>query len=182
MACLPSEPRNCRVADVAASGNVRQTFPRPAPSQGLARLTRRQPGLPAEPRAPRHRPSAPFARTRHDQRASNSAKPASTVTISLPCGVVVSAQVSASERKPAPTLPIASSVLSRSLVLRGEPTQSRHDQGIARDQGSDRSRQRLPIGDGAAACGSKGRVLGVECLAVRAYPCIPDEECCTRTK
>ena len=33
---------------------------------------------------------------------SNSAKPASTVTISFPCGVVVSAHVSASEQRPAP--------------------------------------------------------------------------------
>ena len=36
--------------------------------------------------------------------------------MSRPCGVVVSAQASASERNPAPAFPIASSVLSKSRV------------------------------------------------------------------
>jgi hypothetical protein len=39
---------------------------------------------------------------------SNSARPPSTVSISPPCGVVVSAQASASDLKPAPALPTAS--------------------------------------------------------------------------
>jgi hypothetical protein len=38
--------------------------------------------------------------------------------MSLPCGVVVSAQVSASDLNPAPRLAISSSVLSKSRVLR----------------------------------------------------------------
>ena len=42
---------------------------------------------------------------------SNSASPPRIVSISLPCGVVVSAQVSASERKHAPALATASNVL-----------------------------------------------------------------------
>jgi hypothetical protein len=49
---------------------------------------------------------------------SNSAKPPSTVSISRPCGVVVSAQASASDLKPAPFLAMVSSVLSRSRVDR----------------------------------------------------------------
>jgi hypothetical protein len=40
---------------------------------------------------------------RHDQAALKLGKPASTVSISLPCGVVLSAQASVSERKPAPS-------------------------------------------------------------------------------
>jgi hypothetical protein len=49
---------------------------------------------------------------------SNSAKPPSTVSISLPCGVVVSAQVSLRLRKPAPRSLIVANTLSRSRVER----------------------------------------------------------------
>jgi len=49
---------------------------------------------------------------------SNSAKPPNTVNISRPCGLVVSAQVSFSERKPAPRFVMASMTLSRSRVER----------------------------------------------------------------
>ena len=48
--------------------------------------------------------------------ADERAKPPSTVSIRRPCGVVVSAQVSLSDLKPAPRLPISSSTLSRSRV------------------------------------------------------------------
>jgi hypothetical protein len=47
---------------------------------------------------------------------SNSASPPSTVSINRPCGVVVSAQASANDLKPAPLSPAASSTLSRSRV------------------------------------------------------------------
>lgn len=63
----------------------------------------------------RARPSPVLARIKL---RSNSAKPASTVTISLPCGVVVSANGSASDLKPARALPMASRMLSRSRVDR----------------------------------------------------------------
>ena len=49
---------------------------------------------------------------------SNSANPPSTVTITRPCGVVVSAHWSESDLKLAPALPMASNVLSKSLVER----------------------------------------------------------------
>ncbi len=49
---------------------------------------------------------------------SNSASPPNTVSISLPCGVVVSAQVSFRELKPALRSPTAASTLSRSRVER----------------------------------------------------------------
>ena len=49
---------------------------------------------------------------------SNSANPARTVSISRPCGEVVSAHESRRERKPAPLSPMAASVLRRSLVDR----------------------------------------------------------------
>jgi hypothetical protein len=42
-------PATWKGDDVVASGNDRQTFPRPAPSQGLVRLTRRQLGRTARP-------------------------------------------------------------------------------------------------------------------------------------
>src|SRR3984957_2497844 len=47
---------------------------------------------------------------------SNSARPPSTVSISLPCAVVVSAQVSRRDRKPAPLSATVPRVLSKSLV------------------------------------------------------------------
>jgi hypothetical protein len=49
---------------------------------------------------------------------SNSAKPPKTVNISRPCGVVVSAQASPNDLKPAPALAITSRILSRSRVDR----------------------------------------------------------------
>ena len=49
---------------------------------------------------------------------SNSARPPSTVSINLPCAVVVSAHASANERKPAPAFAIASMMLRRSRVDR----------------------------------------------------------------
>ena len=49
---------------------------------------------------------------------SNSASPPSTVSINRPCGVVVSAHVSANERNPAPAFAIVSTMLRRSRVDR----------------------------------------------------------------
>jgi hypothetical protein len=66
-------------------------------------------------RAARLRPSPVLARINS---RSNSAKPPRTVSMSLPCGVVVSAQLSLSERKPAPRFASSSSRLSKSLVER----------------------------------------------------------------
>jgi len=63
----------------------------------------------------RFRPSSVLARI---SSRSNSASPPSTVSISLPCAVVVSAHASASDLKPAPAFATASSTLSRSRVER----------------------------------------------------------------
>ena len=63
----------------------------------------------------RSRPSP--VRVRMSSR-SNSANPARTVSISRPCGEVVSAHESRRERKPAPRSPTAARVLRRSLVDR----------------------------------------------------------------
>src|SRR5262249_51454702 len=49
---------------------------------------------------------------------SNSASPPSTVSMRRPCGVVVLAQASPRDLKPAPALPTAASTLSRSRVER----------------------------------------------------------------
>src|SRR5262245_59182941 len=61
------------------------------------------------------RPSPVLARIRS---RSNSASPPSTVSMSRPCGVVVSAQASPSDLKAAPAWPTASRMLSKSRVLR----------------------------------------------------------------
>src|SRR5262249_34128139 len=63
----------------------------------------------------RLRPSSVRARI---SSRSNSARPPRTVSNSLPCGVVVSAQASASDLKLAPALATASRMLSKSLVDR----------------------------------------------------------------
>ena len=63
----------------------------------------------------RSRPSLVRARMRS---RSNSARPPNTVNMSRPCDVVVSAQASLSERKPAFRSAMAASVFSRSLVER----------------------------------------------------------------
>ena len=49
---------------------------------------------------------------------SNSASPPSTVSMSLPCGVVVSAQASPRDVNPAPFSVMEASVFNRSRVLR----------------------------------------------------------------
>ena len=51
---------------------------------------------------------------------SNSAKPPRIVSINLPCGVVVSAQLSCSDLNPAPRLAMASRILNKSRVLRAK--------------------------------------------------------------
>jgi hypothetical protein len=61
---------------------------------------------------------APLRGSRHDQLALELASPASTVTISRPCGVVVSAQASLRDRNSAPFAAIVASTLSRSRVER----------------------------------------------------------------
>ena len=81
-------------------------------------LMRRELRLPAHPNPTRLGALASFARPRSDSSRSNSASPARTVSISRPCAVVVSAQESRSERKPAPRSAIAARVFSRSLVDR----------------------------------------------------------------
>jgi len=63
----------------------------------------------------RSRPSPVRARI---SSRSNSAKPPSTVSINRPCGVVVSAQASFRDRKPALRSPMAASVFRRSRVVR----------------------------------------------------------------
>src|SRR5262249_25074979 len=63
----------------------------------------------------RLRPSSVRARI---SSRSNSARPPRTISNSLPCGVVVSAQASASDLKLAPALATAQRMLSKSLVDR----------------------------------------------------------------
>jgi hypothetical protein len=68
------------------------------------------------------RPSSVLARINS---LSNSARPPRTVDTNRPCGVVVSAQWSASERKPAPAFPTASMTFSKSLVDRANSVRNR---------------------------------------------------------
>ena len=62
---------------------------------------------------------------------SNSASPPTTVRISRPCGVVVSAQASRSERKLAFASPIVAKILRSSRVDRSKPVQPRHKHDVA---------------------------------------------------
>jgi hypothetical protein len=75
----------------------------------------------------RSRPSS--VRARINSR-SNSARPPSTVSISRPCAVVVSAHVSCSERKPAPLPVIDASVFKRSRVERAKAVEARDGEHV----------------------------------------------------
>ena len=66
--------------------------------------------------------------------------------MSLPCADVVSAHVSASERKPALALAMASRVFNRSRVLARQPVEAGHDQHVALIQRGNRLGERLPVG------------------------------------
>jgi hypothetical protein len=56
---------------------------------------------------------------------ADTTRPPRTVDTNRPCGVVVSAQWSASERKPAPAFPTASMTFSKSLVDRANSVRNR---------------------------------------------------------
>jgi hypothetical protein len=57
---------------------------------------------------------------------------------------------SASDLKPAPTLPIASSTLRRSRVERCQPVEARHQQHVAFAQHAQRPPERRPVRDNVA--------------------------------
>ena len=82
--------------------NLNQRLPRSPSGQGFALLTSGERKLPAKLDDLRLRPLPSFRCPRHNHSRSNSASPPRTVSINRPCGVVVSAQVSASDLKPAP--------------------------------------------------------------------------------
>src|SRR5262249_13027847 len=109
---------------------------------------------------------------------SNSARPPSAVSISRPCGVVVSAQASPSDLKSAPALPTASRMLSKPRAP-GEPVEPRHHQHVAGFEAFDHFGQLGPVGlratdllrvDLYAAGGPELCILRGEALAVRAHP------------
>ena len=106
---------------------------------------------------------------------SNSARPPSTVSISRPCGVVVSAQASPSDLNAAPVLPTASRILSKSLVLRA----SRSSRVTISTSPADYLGQLGPVGlhptdllrvDFYAPGGPELCILPGEALVVRAHP------------
>ena len=114
------KPRNRRRADVVAAPDLGKRFlALVAALDRFFLLVRGELGRSAHfltPRATaRARPSPVRARIRS---RSNSASPPSTVSISRPCDVVVSAHVSPSERKPAFLAVIAARVFNRSRVDR----------------------------------------------------------------
>jgi hypothetical protein len=90
------------MADVVGPSNIRLRFARSKPLERFRTLVGFARVLPS------------LVRARISER-SNSASPPSTVSMSLPCGVVVSAHASANDL-PAPALATSSSTLSRSLV------------------------------------------------------------------
>ena len=112
------QPRNRRPADVVAARDTALRFSRCDPRPCFALLVRGELRLRPifTPRAlARSRPSP--VRTRIRSR-SNSARPPSTVSISRPCDVVVSAHASPSDRNPAFLPVMAARVFDRSRVDR----------------------------------------------------------------
>ena len=98
----------CGGVDVVGTRNVRLRFARSEPLERFLAL------MGCTPRAcARFLPSPVRARI---SSRSNSAKPPRTVSITRPCDVVVSAQASLRERKPAPALATTSSTFSKSRV------------------------------------------------------------------
>jgi hypothetical protein len=125
---------------------------------------------PAEPDTallPRFLPSPVLARI---SSRSNSAKPPSTVSIRRPCGLVVSAQVSFNERKPAPRLDTASMTFRRSRDERASRSRSHHHQHVTGLQAAYylsqlspvrlSARDLLPVDLGAPGRGQLGHLAG----------------------
>jgi hypothetical protein len=95
-----------------------------------------------------------FARTSPDNSRSNSARPPSTVSINRPYGVVVSAHVSARERKPAPFRAMVSSVSRQRNVIAPDGSRARRrfeigTKNAVRTKRSSLLDQRLRLGWGA---------------------------------
>ena len=81
---------------------------------------------------------------------SNSARPPNTVNISRPCGLVMSAQVSFSERKPAPRFVTASMTLSRSRVEQASRSKAGDDEDVVGFEPADHLGQLGAVGLGPA--------------------------------
>jgi hypothetical protein len=81
---------------------------------------------------------------------SNSARPPKTVSISRPCAVVVSAQASASDLKPAPGFRNRVEDVEQVARGSGEPVKPRHHQHITLVQPSQQFRKLGPVSTGTA--------------------------------
>ncbi len=112
---------------------------------------------------------------------SNSARPPSTVSIRRPWGVVVSAHVSPSERKPACLPVIAARVLRRSRVERASRSSRVTHEHVAGVELVEHSAELRPVGLCSArhfaeylfgSGGSQCRELRIDALTVRRYPCM----------
>jgi hypothetical protein len=120
-------------------------------------------------------------RVRIRDRVPNSARPPSTVSISRPCDVVVSAHASPSERKPAFLPVIAASVFNRSRVDRASRSSRVTISTSPAASWSSKRRKLRPVGLGSARhfaehlarpVFSQCRDLGRNALSVRRYPCV----------
>src|SRR2546427_4687729 len=106
------------MAHVIGAGDLRQRLAVGATTVRLALLVRGEFWPAAEFDAACLRAYASLTVRARISSRSNSAKPPRTGSIRRPCGVVVSAQASPGDLKPAPVAVMAASVLSRSRVLR----------------------------------------------------------------
>lgn len=111
------QPSYCHRIDVVRSCDVGLRLASLKTLKGFAPLVRVELRRPSELDAASLSPLTTPVRALVSSR-SNSANPPKTVSMSRPCGVVVSAQVSPIDRKPAPLSAIVARMLSRSRVER----------------------------------------------------------------
>ena len=137
--------RNGAVTDVVAAGDVGQCFlAAVAAVDRLALLVRRQLRLTSQLHTTGHSARSPFSGAIRIRSRSNSASPPSTVSMSRPCEVVVSAHGSVSDRNPALRSAIAASVFHQIPRRSREPVKTRHHRHVAQLQPSINRRSGAP--------------------------------------
>jgi hypothetical protein len=169
----------CRGADVVAAADVGQRFVTfLASRKGLGLLVFDELERPPQALAARFGAGATFARTALDKLPLELGQAPSTVNIRRPCGVVVSAHVSARERNPVPLSVMVLRVRKRSRVESVESSDHEHVTGV---EGGDGAGELGTVGlrtprllaehlDGIGE--GQGVDLRVDALSIRRYPCV----------
>lgn len=115
-----AQATDCRVTDVIGPSDVRKHLPGLTACNRFSSLMAGQLRLPTKDYPSGLRALAPLTRPRSNQLALELGEPPKTVSIKRPCAVVVSAQVSLSDLKPAPFSAIVPSRFRRSRVDRAK--------------------------------------------------------------